>query len=252
MNQLKMGVIYKLTCKTTGMSYIGQTKHTSRYRWNQHVWESKHPDANQSRKLNNAICKYGSDDFIIEDILECAECDLDQWEVKYIEEYKTFENGYNLTKGGKSNQDVSQETRDKLSKALKGKPKNVQNNRKREEDNILPKYLKHYVDSTSEGYRICDHPVLDGGSISFTKSDQTMQDKLSAAMKILEDMNNGAYVHEKKELPKGIQLINEGYRFRLKGYPVKTFQSSKLTMEEKLKLVTTHANNIVKGMQFND
>lgn len=247
-----MGVIYKLTCKTTGLSYIGQTKHTSKYRWNQHVWESKHPNANQSRKLNNAICKYGSNDFIIEDVLECDECDLDQWEVKYIEEYKTFENGYNLTKGGKSNQDVSQETRDKLSKALKGKPKNVQNNRKREEDNILPKYLKHYVDKEKEGYKISDHPKMNGGSVSFTKSNQTMEEKYNAAMEILKGLDDGTYIHRKKDLPKGITIIPNGYRFRLKGHPVKTFQNSKLTMEDKFKLADEHAKNIIKGMQFND
>ncbi len=247
-----MGVIYKLTCKTTDRSYIGQTKHTSKYRWNQHVWEAMHPESSQSRKLNNAICKYGPGDFIIEDILECTEDELDTWEVKFIEEHKTFENGYNLTKGGKANQEVSQETRDKLSKALRGKPKNVQNNRKREIDNNLPKYLKHYVDKTKEGYKVSDHPKLNGGSVSFTKSDQTMKEKYDAAMEILKGLDDGTYIHRKKDLPKGITIIPNGYRFRLKGHAVKTFQSGKLSMEDKFKLADEHAKTIVKGMQFND
>lgn len=247
-----MGCIYKLTCKTSGLSYIGQTKHTSKYRWNQHIWEAKHPEVSQSRKLNNAICKYGIDDFIIEDVLECDESELDHWEIVFIEKFQTFENGYNLTKGGKANQVVSDETREKLSKALKGRPKNVKDNRKRIEDNNLPKYLKHYIDSNCEGYKIADHPNLGGGSVTFARSDQTMEEKLNTAMEILKGLDDGTYIHKKKEEPKGIQPIKDGYRFRLKGHPVKTFQSSKKTMEEKYQLALTHAENVLKGMQFND
>ena len=245
--------IYKLTCKTTGKSYVGQTKHTSRYRWNQHVWEANHPDVNQSRKLNNAILKYTPDDFIIEDIWECTEDELDLWEEVFIEKYKTFENGLNLTKGGKKNQVISNETREKLSKALKGKPKNVKDNRKRVEDWILPKYLKHYIDTKCEGYKVSDHPKLDGNdSISFTRSDQTMQEKFMQAMEVLDSLNNGTYVHEKKKEPRGVQPIPDGYRVRIKGHSVKTFQNKKYTMEEKLQMATNYADNIYKGVQFND
>jgi group I intron endonuclease len=239
-----MGVIYRITCKTSGKRYIGQTKHTSRYRWHQHVWEANHPEANQSRKLNNAICKYGPDDFIIEDIVVCDDKDLDHHEVICIEREGTFLEGYNLTKGGKYQQEVSQETRDKLSKALKGKPKNVKDNRKRNEDNCLPKYLKHYVDAKCEGYKVSDHPRLEGISVSFTKTDESMEVKFMKALDVLDSLNAGTYVVEKKAEPKGIQQIPNGYRVRVKGHPVRTFQKANLSMEEKFQIAQEYLNTL--------
>lgn len=248
-----MGVIYKITCNINGKSYIGQTKHNSRYRWNQHLWEVRHPEANQSRKLNNAIIKYGPENFTIEDLWTDDDENLDFWEINYIDEYDTFNNGYNLTKGGKANQVVSEETRKKLSDKLKGKPKNVKDNRKREEDWNLPKYIKCYRDSTGrEGYKVEDHPMLKGKSVSFTASNLTMEVKFANALAILESLNKGTYVHTKPDLPKGIQLIKNGYRVRVKNHPVKTFQDSTLTMEEKLDLATMYNNAIKIGIQFND
>jgi len=239
-----MGVIYKITNTITEKSYIGQTKHTAQYRWRQHIWESKHPDANQSRKLNNAIIKYGEDLFEITTLLICDDIDLDEKEIEYIAQYDTFNNGYNLTSGGKSPKYLSAGTIEKL-KQKRG-PATVKVERKRTEDNILPKYLKHYISGKSEGYRIGDHPSLNGTSKSFTKMDQTMDDKLNQALEFLKKLNdqNNELIIEKKKEPKGVQPIPNGYRVRITGFPVKTFQNSKLSMEDKLKLATDYANNI--------
>lgn len=239
-----MCVIYRLTCKTTGKKYVGQTKHNARYRWNQHVWEAKHPKTKQSRKLNNAIMFYGPDDFTVEVIMECDEKDLDQYEVIHIDLEGSFTGGYNLTRGGKANQEVSQETRDKLSKALKGKPKNVNNNRKRDADNYLPKYLKHYIDAKCEGYKVSDHPRLGESSVSFTKSDESMEEKFMKAMDVLDQLNDGTYILEKKAEPKGIQAIPGGYRVRVGKHPVRTFQKKNLTMDEKLQLAQEYLNTL--------
>jgi len=221
-----MCVIYKLTCKTSSKSYVGQTKHTSKYRWNQHVWEARNPQANQSRKLNNAILKYGIDDWIIEDLWTCDEDEVDIWECHFIESHGTFLNGYNLTAGGKKNQVVSEETREKLSNALKGKPKNVKNNHKRSEDNWLPKYVKHYIDSTCEGYRVSDHPRLKrNNTITFARSNQTMEEKFMLAIQVLDALDNDTYVPKIKGTGHvGVLLIPNGYRVRIKGRPAKTFQ----------------------------
>ena len=238
-----MGIIYKLTCKNSDKSYIGQTIHTSKHRWNQHIWESKNPQANQSRYLNNTIIKYGRDNFILEDLLECSNKDLDKWEMYYIELYNTLvPYGLNLTKGGKTNQIVSMETRKKISDSTKGKPKNVKIPRKRKEDSYLPKYLKHYKDKKCEGYKISDHPFLLSNdntgkkSISFTSSDLTMIKKFTLALETLLSLNNKTYIPKGKKILKGIQNIPNGYRVRKKGHPVKTFQSKKYTMKQKLKM----------------
>ncbi len=241
-----MGVIYKCTCKTTLKAYIGQTKHTARYRWNQHVWESRNLTASQCRKLNNAIRKYGPDDFIIKVLLMCDNADLNKWETYFIKEHGTFENGYNLTLGGDCIGTISDETRVKLSQALKGKPKNVKDNRKRSEDNWLPKYLKHYIDSNCEGYKVSDHPNLRGGSVTFASSNITMEEKFMLAMEVLDALNDNTYVLEKKQEPIGIQSIPNGYRVRVKGYSVKTFQKKTLSIETKLALANQYLDSINK------
>tara|TARA_R110002153_G_scaffold273997_3_gene446436 strand:- start:59632 stop:60351 length:720 start_codon:yes stop_codon:yes gene_type:complete len=238
-----MGVIYRITCKTSGKKYIGQTKHNAQYRWRQHVWEAKHPKVAQSRKLNRAIIKYGEDDFIIETIMDCELNTLDKFEILYIKNENTVEGGYNLSYGGKYNQEVSQSTKDKLSKALRGKPKNVVW-RKREEDVGLPKYLKHYKDSKCEGYKIDSHPKMNNVSVSFTRSDETMEVKLEKALKLLDDVNSGTYVAIKKQEPTGIQLIPNGYRVRIKNKPVKTFQKSSLSMEQKFQRASEYMATI--------
>lgn len=52
--------------------------------------------------LDNAIAKYGADDFIVETILECPVEELDAKEIDLIEFHKTYvdDGGYNLTRGG--------------------------------------------------------------------------------------------------------------------------------------------------------
>ncbi len=109
------GQIYLMKNTTTNMKYIGQTvshrKNHSKYRpfgyigrFNDHISEAL---CNTKRKqcwyLNNAIRKYGKDDWSIELVQDCSLEELDSLEKFYINEYKTlYPNGYNLTRGGKT------------------------------------------------------------------------------------------------------------------------------------------------------
>lgn len=45
--------------------------------------------------------KHGRDNFFIEKICECNINDLDYFEIKYIKEYNSIRNGYNVSSGGK-------------------------------------------------------------------------------------------------------------------------------------------------------
>ena len=56
---------------------------------------------NQSHYLNNAIRKYGVDDFVV-DLIECCEIlNSDDREIYYIKKFNSlFPNGYNLKNGG--------------------------------------------------------------------------------------------------------------------------------------------------------
>ena len=234
-----------LTCKTSGKSYVGQTKYTTERRWNEHVYEAK-TRLGGCRKLNHAINKYEPDDFIIEDLLYCDEDELDTWEQFFIVLYDTFPDGLNLTPGGKSNQTMSDETRERISEATIGKPKNVKDNRKREADNLLPKYVKHVVCGNAEGYRVSDHPRLAGSNHTVTFSDPrwTMEEKFMMAMKVLDELNNGTYVQKKDKKPTGIQAYSCGYRVMITGHPSKYFANEKYTKEENLAMAIRHAKSI--------
>ncbi len=104
--------IYKITNHTTGKIYVGQAVshilnhkryrpygHEGRFRC--HISEAFSTKKNQSHYLNNAIRKYGVDDFAVE-LIECCEISkADERETHYIKELNSlFPNGYNLKNGG--------------------------------------------------------------------------------------------------------------------------------------------------------
>ena len=104
--------IYKITNLTNGKIYVGQSVshilNHKRYRpygyegrFRCHVSEAFSTKKNQSHYLNNAIRKYGVDDFVVE-LIECCEIAIaDTREIHYIKEFNSlFPNGYNLKNGG--------------------------------------------------------------------------------------------------------------------------------------------------------
>lgn len=237
-----MGVIYLITCKTTWKSYVGQTKHTSRHRWNQHLYEARNPTVNQSRKLNNAILKYGADDFEITDLYtNVPDDELDYLEQQEIEFYDTFENGYNLTRGGKEQQEVSNDTRERIRQVHKGK---VQEGvRKRPEDKDLPKYLKHYIGTNGEGYKVGHHPNMNGRSISFIGGPLSLDQKYEKALDVLRRANDGTLVLAPKVDEYGIRKVRHGYEVWDGIKHLATFDSFHKTMEEKYQLAKDYAIN---------
>ena len=103
------GIIYMLTCRTTELSYIGQTITTLKKRIAHHL------AAKERFRLQNALHKYGIDDFDVEILHDNIPFkDLNALERYCIWIYNTVSpNGYNLDGGGK-NRIVSDETRAKL------------------------------------------------------------------------------------------------------------------------------------------
>lgn len=91
------GIIYKITNKVNGKSYIGQTRYTLEFRWKQHQHKR------DNTYFHNAIRKYGVDKFDIKILEECNYEDLNSREIFYIAKYNTFKEGYNLTIGGDGN-----------------------------------------------------------------------------------------------------------------------------------------------------
>lgn len=100
---MEQAIIYVLTCKDTGLQYVGQTIFALDKRWRQHVNDSRNKDAKGMRLfyLQSAIAKYGADAFDREVIATCTRQDADEEESKYIEQLQTVApKGYNLTSGG--------------------------------------------------------------------------------------------------------------------------------------------------------
>lgn len=96
-----MGFIYKVTNKTNGKVYIGQTKRTLEVRWHEHqYYASVCERLPYYSTLYSAIRKYGVEAFTIEAIEECDNSLLNEREIYWIKEYDSVKRGYNLEYGG--------------------------------------------------------------------------------------------------------------------------------------------------------
>ena len=99
-----MGIscIYSVENKINGKRYIGQAvdyerrvkEHQSRY--------SKDNSKSTRSHFYRAIRKYGIENFTFSVLEECSIKELNALEKKYIKEYDTFKNGYNMTEGGQN------------------------------------------------------------------------------------------------------------------------------------------------------
>lgn len=120
-----IGTIYKLT-SPSNKCYIGQTINLverKRTLYNPNKYYSGH-------KLDNAIKKYGIENFQYEIIIQIVESSkerlrekLDELEKFYIEKYDSYNNGYNMTLGGSGSNGCFQteESKRKISEKAKGR-----------------------------------------------------------------------------------------------------------------------------------
>ena len=128
---MSAGFIYKITNKLTGKCYVGQTTRTPEERFVEH----KHC---QTSNIGRAIRKHGVESFTLE-VLEVCETreQLNERERFWIAFFNClWPLGYNMTEGGEGNWErtpesiakmsrkgshLSEETKQKLSRALKGR-----------------------------------------------------------------------------------------------------------------------------------
>lgn len=111
---MSAGFIYKITNKTNGMIYVGQTTRTVEARFEDH----KHC---KTSYIGRAIRKYRVENFTIEVLEECETADLlNERERFWIAFFKCrWPNGYNMTDGGEGNWERTPESIEKMSR--KGK-----------------------------------------------------------------------------------------------------------------------------------
>jgi len=104
-----------------GKRYVGQTVRSLKERMEEHWWPSK---GERKLPVNSAIKKYGKESIKIEKvfILKCTQEYLDLMEDRAITKWNTMApNGYNIKRGG-SHGAHNEETKIKISTALKGRP----------------------------------------------------------------------------------------------------------------------------------
>lgn len=108
-------IIYKIT-NPKGREYIGQTANITK-----RIHNYKYKRCKTQYSLYNSILKYGWENHTIKVMTECPDEYADDAEIGYISYYNTYhtKGGMNLTRGGLRPK-MTQETKDKLSKAIMG------------------------------------------------------------------------------------------------------------------------------------
>lgn len=91
--------IYKFTHIENGKSYIGQTIQDPLQRRAEHLSHSKY--STKEYHFHNALRKYGIDSFTFEVIATATTLEeLNLLEEKYVNEFDSINNGYNIRKAG--------------------------------------------------------------------------------------------------------------------------------------------------------
>lgn len=90
--------IYKITNLQTGKVYVGLSNNINR-RWIKHRSELKN-NCHINSHLQKSYNKYGKENFKYEILELCSEEELVEFEKKWIKKEDSYNNGYNLTKGG--------------------------------------------------------------------------------------------------------------------------------------------------------
>ena len=197
--------IYKITSPNNKI-YIGQVieKKGIKTRLREHIRQAKRNVNKGSRILNQAIIKYGEEKFTIEKVCKIHHKLKDITEQFCIAYFNSLvPNGYNLQSGGTFTTH-SEETKKKRSDSLrtlltdpdkrkiwsdakKGKDQGIKNNRKYEEDKLLPKYIRK-IRGKYEGYSVDSHPLCK--CKKFTSNKYTMEQKLNMAIDFLKSLND--------------------------------------------------------------
>lgn len=114
-----MKCVYLRTNGINGKQYVGQTNNLTK---REECWKCLKAKYSNPY-LDNARKKYGLENFSLLILKKCdSQEELDRWEKHYIKIFNTLNpNGYNMTEGGTSGYKFTDEVKERMSQALKGK-----------------------------------------------------------------------------------------------------------------------------------
>lgn len=227
------GTIYMIYNKINNKKYIGQcinfSSNGKKYgyikRWNTHLKNSLN-NKNQCRLLENAIKKYGKDNFYIFEMLICGIDELNYFENEYILEYNTLiPFGYNLMTGGCNGRLHSIQTRKLMSITRTGKKhKDI---------------TKYRIKMSNVGRKLND---INKYNISKSSKYRNMSyenyKKLKESLNELELIDLPMYVSYFRRNNRNVDAIS----IRIPNKKQKTFSSKKISLTEKIKLAINYLN----------
>lgn len=228
-----MGIIYLIRSPNM-KGYVGQTTKTFEERMAGHKSAAGNKNKTDGcRALNSAIRKYGWENMTKEVIILCNDEMLDQYEVIFVKKFDTLSpNGYNLTTGGDSKKEYSQDTIDKMKESAQQRDSTAY--RKLDATKDWPKYLGIF-----EGVvRITKHPKC--SCMYFNDKNKTFEQNVEDAKEFLYLLNNDmiSVVIRKSPYPKGLTEIKGGYRVRMRladgRLTTPVFTNQKISLEERL------------------
>lgn len=114
----KLGSIYKIKNLVNGKVYIGQTIKKPEYRLSRHKKQLSTCTHN-NKHLQNAYYKYGENNFKVSIIERVEINNLDDREKYWIGFYKSKDGVYNIEGGGNKNKFIPEETKKRISIAVK-------------------------------------------------------------------------------------------------------------------------------------
>lgn len=212
MNMEKKSGIYMRT-SPSGKSYIGQSVNLQKRKCGFLCFGNIYG----GEKINRARKKYNHKSLWNYTILEyCDIDDLDEREKYYISLYNTINNGYNCESGGHENKIVSDESKQKLSEAMKGnhltkEQKRKMSEAKKGENN--PMYGKHCDDEIKDKIRLKRNKPV----IQFTKEGTFVAEYESALVaKNITGIDNGNIAY----CCKGKRKSAGGFKWAYKNPPL--------------------------------
>ena len=133
------GLIYTIICKVTGKRYVGQTVCELSKRWREHIQESRAD--NPHKPLYRAMKKYGTGMFNVRILEEDIPVSLlSDRERHWIEQFDTYNDGYNLTTGGEVSYALREDVRERISETMMGVSKSEEQTQKMRQTLIEKKH----------------------------------------------------------------------------------------------------------------